>query len=116
MYIKFANTAGSIYDYQRSALDSDYDLGSMLTYNDGIVIVDRYPSQEITQVDVDSTIKSLRYILKNLYPLQTNDISIFLPRMDANISKQAEIQSKFAKMTVTGGDIINYFNITLIHV
>lgn len=116
MFIKFANTNGTIYDYERSSLDSTYELGTMLTYDDGIIIIDRLPLQETTQLNVDTTIKTLRYALKNMYPLQTNEILIYLPRMDSNISKQAEIQSQFSKMiTKEDQTLINYLNITLVH-
>lgn len=115
MFIKFANTDGFVYDYERTTLNSNYDLGVMLTYDDGIIIIDRYPTVETTQLDVDNIIKTLRYILKNNYSLQTDKINIFLPRMDANISKQARIQAKFAKLSLDAKQTIDYFKINLIH-
>nr|DBA13155.1 TPA: gp41-like protein [Oryctes rhinoceros nudivirus] len=114
MFIKFANTSGRVYDYQRESLGSNYDLGSLITTDDGIIIVDRYPSQETTQLEISSMTDTLIYILKKIYQLQTRDITIFLPKMDANISKQAEIQSKFANLSVKDSPV-NYFNINIIH-
>lgn len=115
MYIKFANTSGDVYDHEGSSLNTVYNLGTMLTYDDGIVIVDRDAFQQTTQLEVESIINTLRMALQELYPLQTNKICVFLPRMDSNISKQAEIQAMFAKMTVTGGKSIDYFDIDLVH-
>lgn len=114
MFIKFANTSGNVYDYQLASLGSNYDLGSLITTDDGIIIVDRYPSQETTQLEISSMTDTLIYLLKTLYQLQTRDITIFLPKMDANISKQVEIQSRFANLSVKDAPV-NYFNISIIH-
>lgn len=116
MYIKFANTHGEVYDYMGSTVDFECDLGSLNTYADGIIIVDRHSLHESTQLIVENVINTLRYILKNCYSQQTDDIIIYLPRMDANISAQAEIQSAFAKLTNAGDNQITYFNITVVHV
>ncbi|ATY70257.1 GrBNV gp41-like protein [Tomelloso virus] len=117
MFIKFADTDGNVFDYDGSTLDFVPDLGGMYTYTDGIAIVDRRPNQESTQLNVDGVIKTLRYLLKNLYPLQTSDIVIYLPRMDPNISMQADIQAKFSKLSNSlDSNQINYFNIKMAYV
>lgn len=116
MYIKFANTLGEAYDYLGTTLDFAVGLGDLITFEDGIVIVDRSPLQETTQLEVEKIIDALRYILNACYSQQTEELSIYLPRMDANISNQAKIQEAFANLTNPGDNKITYFNIKVIHV
>lgn len=115
MNIKFANTDGVIFDYELSSLGRTCALGELIPLDDDIIIVDRYPMQETTQIEITKTIEVLRYILQKNYTLQTGDIKIYLPRMDANISKQAKIQEYFDKLSVKNAKPIPYFNITLVH-
>jgi len=127
MYIKFADLNGTIFDDERiNSLDPS-TLGEVVLLDDGIIIYDRFPNQQTTQLHVGSMIETLKYLLNKTYSLQTNDIRIYLPRMSMNMTGQAMIQRSF--LTMSSADPVKYecslsknynkinnFNITLIHV
>lgn len=117
MFIKFANTDGEVFDYQMSTtLDLPVNLGEVFLLDDGIIIVDRYSQQITTQLEVSSIIETLRYILQTVYPLQTGNVEVYLPRMDTNIAKQATIQSNFVSMSIKNSNPVKHINIKLVHI
>lgn len=128
MYIKFANTDGIVYDPEYTNLQSG-SIGDMLLLDDGIIIYDRLPNQQSTQLIINVLIDTLRYILQKVYSLQTDVIDIYLPRMSMDMNKEAKIQNKLLQMTtildynpysciskINNTQQIRNFNINLIHV
>lgn len=113
MFIKFANTNGEIFeslnataaddgdddDYSGAFehyLDSDMlQLGRVLTYPEGICIVDRDPNHTTTQLSVDDILELLRQLIYQMYMSHVANIKIHLPRMHSSMIKQAECQDKF---------------------
>lgn len=125
MFIKFANTLGDV--FEGTMLVDQYNigaqtLGEVLTYDDGIIIVDRMPKQVVSQLDMSELIAILRQLLQKSYALQTGDVEVHLPRMFVNINEQARCQAQFqhlsSKIDYTCNSEIceNIFNIKLIHV
>lgn len=124
MFIKFATTNGDVLQ----SLDEDAinvgpnALGSVLTLDDGIIIVDRLPTQSSSQLETLDIINILRYLLQKVYPLKADKIYITLPRMQSNINQQAVCQSQFqflsSKIVEECKEISheNIFNVELIHV
>lgn len=101
MFIKFANTNG---DVLQSLNDEPINvgsqsLGSILTFDDGIIIIDRMPTQISSQLETLDVINILRYLLQNVYTLKTDKIYIYLPRIHSNINQQAICCSQFQFMS-----------------
>lgn len=128
MYIKFANTDGIVYDPEYTNLQSG-SIGDMLLLDDGIIIYDRLPNQQSTQLIINVLIDTLRYILQKVYSLQTDVVDIYLPRMSMDMNKEAKIQNKLLQMTtildynpysciskINNTQQIRNFNVNLIHV
>lgn len=124
MFVKFANTSG---DVLQSLTDEPINvglntLGTVLTYDDGIIIVDRLPTHNTSQLESIDIINILRYLLQKVYTLKTDKIRIHLPRMHSNINQQAVCQAQFqfisSKIVENCKEISheNIFNVELVHV
>lgn len=111
MFIKFADTNGEVFE---SFDDDDYDgtfeyylepemlqLGRVLTYPDGICIIDRDPNHTTTQMNVDDILELLRQLIYQMYMAQSLNIKIHLPRMHSSMMKQAECQNQFQNILKT---------------
>ncbi|AUQ44017.1 putative gp41-like protein [Esparto virus] len=100
--IKFANTNGQVYDYDQTIVESN-SLGTMTINENLILIYDRYPEQQTTQLNVNSLISTLHYILHKL-DIQTVDL--YLPKMSANMNEEAEIQYQFRQMSIIQKNVL----------
>lgn len=100
--IKFANTNGQVYDYDQTIVESN-SLGTMIINENLILIYDRYPEQQTTQLNVNSLISTLHYILHKL-DIQTVDL--YLPKMSANMNEEAEIQYQFRQMSIIQKNVL----------
>lgn len=98
MYVKFATTSGDVFNDTPLNV-GEHPLGEVLTYDDGIVIVDRIPGQLVSQLNINEILILLRKILQKLYTLQVGNIEIYLPRMFLNINAQAKCQAKFQTLS-----------------
>lgn len=124
MFVKFANTGGEVMQVlNEEPMNVGVNaLGSILTYDNGIIIVDRQPSQNSSQLETVDIINILRYLLQKIYTLKTDKIIIYLPRMQSNINQQALCQAQFqyisSRITKECKEIPhdNIFNVDLIHV
>lgn len=134
MFIKFATTAGDVYqNINDLPLNiGEQPIGQVITLKEGIFIVDRYPSQETSQLKITNIILLLRFLLQHMYSLESGDVQIFLPKLDANINNQALHQSQFQTLNIsipaynnngylkqqihTNNNNSDYFNITLLYV
>lgn len=118
MYIKFANTDGQVF---QSASDQSLNigyqpLGTVLTLDEGIIIVDRDPTQLTSQLEMSYMIYSLTRALQKMYPLQAGLVFIYLPKMRSNMAEQAKCQYLFQNLFVASKKSNVHFNINLIHV
>lgn len=123
MFIKFANTNGEVFE---SLNDDDYDgtfeyylepqmlkLGRVLTFPDGICIIDRDHNHTTTQLSVDDILELLRQLVYQMYMSQIANIKIHLPRMHSSMMKQAECQNLFQNIlqklpSPTADDMVSF--------
>lgn len=103
MFVKFATTAGDVYqNVDEPPLNiGEKQIGQVITTDEGIFIVDRYPSQETSQLKITNIIRLLRYLLQKMYQLESKDVQIYLPKLDANINNQALHQAQFQTLNVS---------------
>lgn len=124
MFVKFATTNGKVFQetFEQPLNIGPNILGEVITFDDGIIIVDRDSTQHTTQLETDDIISLLRLLLQKLYTLQVDNIIIYLPRMYANINDQAMCQAQFQQLSsqISNGcrevPSENIFNISLVHV
>lgn len=103
VHINFATTTGLVFqsdqyasvtvDDDDDSTTSEYTLGQLIMSDDGIIIIDRHPNG-YSRLNIDDTIDTLRYILKQMYSDRTK-IIIQLPKMQANMYEEANIQKRF---------------------
>lgn len=102
VHINFATTTGLVFQSDKYAsmtvddddsITSEYTLGQLIMSDDGIIIIDRHPNG-YSRLNIDDTIDTLWYILKQMYSDRTK-IIIQLPKMQANMYEEANIQKRF---------------------
>lgn len=103
VHINFATTTGLVFqsdqyasvtvDDDDDSTTSEYTLGQLIMSDDGIIIIDRHPNG-YSRLNIDDTIDTLWYILKQMYSDRTK-IIIQLPKMQANMYEEANIQKRF---------------------
>lgn len=112
LQIRFRNTDGYIYktfeesnninngdEYYYDNKFNDYELqpsllGHTVFLDNRIIITDRQPKQEFTQLTVNHMIRIIRYALK-YYDRRFDKIHIYLPQLDSSMNKQATYQYQF---------------------
>lgn len=117
MFIKFANTNGDVFELHNDDDVFEYylepeslRLGNVLTYPEGIVIIDRDSNHITSQLNVDDILELLRQLVLQMYLPQINNVNIHLPKMVSSMMKDAEYQNKFQNLlhVVNNNDKISY--------
>jgi len=119
MFIRFANTDGEVFINNTSTSNSSansrnsqndfyantnvgiQNLGSILTFDDGMIIIDRYPHHNQTMLNIDDLINALKRLILQLYSTQIANIDIFLPKMTNSMFDESVCQEKFATLDLT---------------
>lgn len=105
MFIKFANTNGDVFELHNDDDVFEYylepdslRLGNVLTYHEGIVIIDRDTNHTTSQLNVEDILELLHQLVVQMYMPQIDNINIYLPRMVSSMMKDAEYQNKFQNL------------------
>lgn len=105
LQIRFRNTDGVIFktfDEINNGIDSgegsggEYPLGHTVFLENRIIITDRMPKYEFTQLNVTHIIRIIKYALK--YYKNIDKIEIYLPKLDPSMNKQAIYQYQFQNL------------------
>jgi len=99
--IRFATTTGQICDKDSLFINlnnkiNNFPLGSCITLNDSIYIIDRDDRQIISQIEPKVLLDSIVWIIENLYNKTSNSkiISVYLPKMTNSLLEEADFQSQ----------------------
>lgn len=103
IYIRFATTSGRVLDqYDKNYLNlksikhiDKYPLGSCVTIEGAIYIIDRSDYQIISQLEINVIIKAIVWMIKNMYNDKSIDekhIIVILPNMTKSMLEEASVQ------------------------
>lgn len=102
MNIKFANTDGDVFqpDLNEPLNIGIQPLGTMLLFDDDIIIVDRKPNQITSQLFIRHIVSRIRYLLSKVYLQKCSQIHIYMPRMNASPSEEALAQAQLLNLAI----------------
>jgi len=113
MFVKFANINGEAFDLTGSIYKPGV-LGDVILYENGILIYDRFPNQQTTQMNISTMVETLRYLLSKTYALQSRRVDIYLPKMTNDMNAQANVQKTFLTMT-SDDNLLNFGECSMDH-
>lgn len=96
MFVYFANTDGVLFAPD-TINDFTVELGAVSCLSNGIVIVDRRPLAETTELLPEDIVKIIHMLHQNIYTNQP--ITIYLPRIEIRMFDEAEIQKHLLKLS-----------------
>lgn len=109
MHVKFGDTRGRLFsDANDSSLKlaiGEYNMGSGVVTDQGIVIFDRGPNQDTSSVALDQIVELIKTVYLDLFNGEL--ITCYIPKFSSNIYNESMVQSEFLKA---------FDNITLIPV
>ncbi|ABO45374.1 unknown [Gryllus bimaculatus nudivirus] len=109
MIVAFGNTEGKIFGVKNLLVDSNnisLKLCKINILNDDydLLIIDRYPTDVVSRVDVTEVLQVITKILQKTNPPEK--LTVYLPKMSRDEYKSFNIQSQFMNLSVFKNTIV----------